>query len=616
MIEVYSAFSSDFVSPLFPKKGEDVELSIVFSSSPDEVLLKYDSATGLVFNKKMERKGEYNGMVRYSLVVPTSLDETNFHYYFVFFLDGASYYYSKKGITRIIPSVKNRFSLITGLNAPDWVASSTCYQIFPDRFCSSGLSRGAKAGEYEFDGGMVTTPKWTDAPKPWNESRCCDFYNGDLKGIEEKVDYLSSLGVNALYINPIFSSQSVHRYDTVDFFSVDEKLGGDEALISLVNTMHKHSIKVILDISINHTGLEGVWLKKAIEDPESEERGFYYFNSDGSVRCWQDVKTLPQLNYNSTKLREYMYRGEKSVMKKYLAEPFNIDGWRLDVAPEVARAGSDQMCRELWKDINKELKSFKKALYLVGEDWDDTAPYLEGDIWDGTMNYYGCGRPIRCWMGERDRFLSPKGEDTKPGLDKSWNAYELSDALNEALNSVPGQTPYFQMNLFDSHDTPRLHNHKKVYDRDIYKGVVLLQYMLPGMPSTYYGDEIQNDGTITSNEGARYPFEWREEREDGDMLSYFRKLGEIRNSNKDFFYSATRIRPLDESAVLVERIGKGFTYAAVINKGGKRKVEIDGVMPSLEKASILLGEGKAKVKNGKLSLVLDEKKSLLILLEE
>lgn len=616
MIKVYSAFSQDFVSPLFPQKGEDVEISIVFSSAPERVILKYDSATGLVFNKDMERKGDYNGMIRYTAVVPTSLDETNFCYYFVFFLDGASYYYSKKGITRIIPSIKNRFSLITGLNAPDWVARATCYQIFPDRFFSSGLSRGAKKGEYEFDGGMVTTPAWTDTPLPWSQSRCCDFYNGDLKGIEEKVDYLVSLGVNTLYINPIFSSRSVHRYDTVDFFHVDEKLGGDEALVSLVDTMHSHSIRVILDISINHTGLEGVWLKKAVEDPESVERGFYYFNPDGSVRCWQDVKTLPQLNYNSEKLREYMYRGEHSVMKKYLSSPFNIDGWRLDVAPEVGRAGRDQLCRELWKDINNELKSYKKALYLVGEDWDDTSPYLEGDIWDGTMNYYGSGRPIRSWMGERDRFLSEKGEAGNPGLDKSWNGFELSDALNEAIMSVPGETAYFQMNLFDSHDTPRLHNNGRVYDRDVYKGVVLLQYMLPGMPSTYYGDEIQNKGDVSSNEGARYPLEWREEYQDKDMLSYYRRLGKIRNSNSSFFYSAARIRAVDDSAVVVERIGKGFTYAAVINKGGKRSVTIGDIMPSMKRATILEGEGKAEIEKGALAINLEEKKSLLILLEE
>ncbi len=616
MIKVYSTFSSDFVSPLFPGKGEDVELSIVFSSSPEKVILKYDSDTGLVFNKEMERSGDFNGMIKYSAVVPASLDETNFAYYFVFYLDGASYYYSRKGVTRIIPSIKNRFSLITGLNAPYWVASSTCYQIFPDRFFSSGLSRGAKMGEYEFDGGSVTTPLWTDKPLEWEKSRCCDFYNGDLKGIEEKVDYLSSLGVNAIYINPIFSSRSVHRYDTVDFFHIDEKLGGDEALISLVNTMHSHSIRVIMDISINHTGLDAVWLKKALEDPECDERGFYYFNDDGTVRCWQDVKTLPQLNYSSEKLREYMYRGEHSVMKKYLAPPFNIDGWRLDVSPEVGRNGKIQLCRELWKDINKELKHFKKALYLVGEDWDDTAPYLEGDIWDGTMNYYGSGRPIRCWMGEKDRFLSEKGEGGNLGVDKSWNGFELSDALNEALMSLPGQTPYFQMNLFDSHDTPRIHNNKRVYDRDIYKGIVMLQYMLPGMPCTYYGDEIQNEGDISSNEGARYPFEWREEYQDKDMLSFYRKLGEIRNSDNRLFYSGTRIRALDEEAVILERIGKGFTYIAIINKGGERTIDMDDIMPSMKKFRILIGEGDAEIGCGTLTLFLKEKKSLLMVLEQ
>ena len=219
-------------------------------------------------------------------------------------------------------------------------------------------------------------------------------------------------------------------------------------------------------------------------------------------------------------------------------------------------------------------------------------------------------------MGERDRFLSEKGEAGNPGVDKSWNGYELSTALNEALMSVPGQTPYFQMNLFDSHDTPRLHNNSRVYDRDIYKGVVMLQYMLPGMPSTYYGDEIQNDGEIASNEGARYPFEWREEREDLDMLSYFRKLGKIRNSNMEFFYSAVRVRPLDENAVVVERIGEGFTYVAVINKGGKRDVEIDAIMPSMRTVTILEGEGEAAIENGKLFLSLGEKKSNLIFLEE
>ena len=379
-IKAFSIVSSEFVSPLFPSKGEDVKLSVAFSSAPDAVFIKYDTDMGLVFMKEMEKDGEVNGAVKYSQTVPVTTDGEKFRWFFVFFEDNKSYYVGKKGITRYTPSQSDRFSIIPSLEAPEWVASSTCYQIFPDRFCNGDPMVGAKEGEYEFDGGSVTTPEWTDEPKDWNESRCCDFYNGDLKGIEEKADYLYSLGITAVYLNPIFSSKSVHRYDTVDFAHIDEKLGGDKALSEMVETLHKKGIKVILDISINHTGLDAIWLKKAREDENSDEHDFYYFNEDGSVACWQDVKTLPQLRYSSSLLRDYMFRNENSIMKKFLLPPFNIDAWRLDVAPEVGRRGEDQLCKDVWREVRKEMHKVKKDVYLVGEDWDDTAPYMDGDI--------------------------------------------------------------------------------------------------------------------------------------------------------------------------------------------------------------------------------------------
>ena len=611
---VYSSFSPDFVSPLFPSPGEDIKLSVAFSFTPESVILKYDSQTGLVFNKDMATDGTFNDMEKFSATVPVTTDGTLFRYYFAFFVDGASYYYSRLGITRYTPSLSDRFSLIVEDRVPEWVAESTCYQVFPDRFNNADSSLGAKEGEYEFDGGAVTTPAWTDEPKDWNESRCCDFYNGDLKGIEEKASYFRSLGVNALYINPVFSSQSVHRYDTIDFFSVDPKLGGDEALISLVRTMHENGIRVILDISINHTGLAAVWLKKALENPQSEERGFYYFNPDGTFSCWQDVKTLPQLNYSDSELRKIMYEGASSVMKKYLTEPFSIDGWRLDVAPEVGRRGSDQLTYSIWRGVNSSLRAVKDNLYIVGEDWDDSALYLEGDMWNGTMNYYGAGRPLRSWMGERDRFLL-SGYGHSPLSDLPWNGYELAGALRSAIQSVPLQTPYMQMNLFDSHDTPRLHNNSKVFNRDIYKGVIMALYFLPGMPSTYYGDEVLLNGKIDSNEGARYPMEWREDHIDYDMLSFFRKMGELRNSDRDLFYAATEISAIDEGATMIARIRDKKAYVAVINKGEKREVTIGLSLLPKGKASLLYGEGKVRIEGSCLSLSLDEKKSLLILLE-
>ncbi len=608
---VYSSFSPDFVSPLFPGKGEKLKLSIASSIPLERVILKYDSNIGVVMNEEMKEDGTFNGMVKYSGIVDANLDDTLFHYFFAFFVDDKSYYYSKSGLTRFTPSVGERFSLLTGTSSPEWVASSTCYQIFPDRFCNGDKSIGAEEGEYEFDGGKVTTPRWTADPEEWDKSRCCDFYNGDLRGIEEKVDYLKALSINTIYINPIFSSESVHRYDTTDFFSVDPKLGGDEALVHLVETMHKASIRVILDISINHTGLKNKWLEAAVNDPGSEERGFYFFNSGNTPLCWHDVKTLPQLNYTSQTLRDYMYRLKDSVMKKYISSPFNIDGWRLDVAPEVGRRGAIQLCREIWREIRRELKSVKKDLYIVGEDWDDSPDYLTGDMWDGVMNYYGVSRPLRSWLGERDRFFSPR-DGSSPETEEPWTGVELASALKRALSSLPGEGPYMQMNLIDSHDTIRLHNNEKVFDRDLYKGVVLTQYILPGMPSLYYGDEVLLRGRTTSMEGARFPMEWRKEKMDGDMLSFYRELGSLRKGWSDYFYAATEISPLDDESVAIMRIRDKKALILMLNRGKDRVVSLShGILPP-GNVEVLFGEGAAEIDGKRLSAKLKEKKSLLI----
>ncbi|MCI7606233.1 MAG: alpha-amylase family glycosyl hydrolase, partial [Spirochaetales bacterium] len=425
--------------------------------------------------------------------------------------------------------------------------------------------------------------------------------------------YLSSLGITAVYLNPIFLSRSVHRYDTVDFSHVDDKLGGDEALTSMVNTLHSKGIKVILDISINHTGLDAVWLKKAKEDEKSDEHDFYYFQEDGSVACWQDVKTLPQLKYSSELLRNYMYRNQDSIMKKFLLPPFDIDAWRLDVAPEVGRRGNDQLCKEVWREVRSEVHKVKKDVYLVGEDWDDTAPYMDGDIWDGTMNYYGSGRPLRSWMGQRDRFLS-EGTGHTAENEKPWSGEDEAGALNEAIASVSDQNVFFQMNLFDSHDTPRLHNDKRVFDRDIYKGVVMVLYMLPGMPNLYYGDEVGLGGKLGSNEGARYPMEWREEYWDKDMLSFHKAMGEVRK--EDWLgFSSYSITPIDEKAFAIKRFIDGKALVAIINRGEKRECELPLFLLPSNNAEVVVGKGEVRVENNSLKVSLMDKESVLISLK-
>ena len=608
--KAFSQVSSSFVSPLFPKAGETVEISILLSVRPEVVILKYDTDTGLVFGKEMKEEGMENGAYRYSASVPVTTDGEKFTWYFSYIISGVSRYYSKKGITRYVPSFINRFSLIPGLESPLWVASSTCYQIFPDRFNNGDPNVGAKKGEYEFDGGSVSTPEWTDEPKEWNESRCCDFYNGDLKGISDKVEYLKSLGISAVYMNPIFSSRSVHRYDTVDFNHIYEKLGGDQALVSMVKILHENGIRVILDISINHTGLDAVWLKKAREDENSDEHDFYYFKSDGSVECWQDVRTLPQLRYSSSLLRSYMFRRPDSVMKKFLLPPYSIDAWRLDVSPEVGRRGSDQLCKDVWKEVRKEMHSVKKDVYLVGEDWDDSAPYMNGDIWDGTMNYYGSGRILRSWMGQRDRFLS-KDCGHSAEREENWTGYEVAGGMKEALDGVSDQNVFFQMNLIDSHDTPRFHNDKAVFDRDIYKGAIMAMYMLPGMPNLYYGDEVGIKGRLGSNEGARFPMEWREEYWDMDMLSFHRAMGKARKE-KWLGYASYRIEEVDEKAFAVLRFTDHDAYVALVNRGEKREVKLDLFAIPSDRVEIVYGKGEAKTEGKELNVSFEEKESILI----
>ena len=613
-MKAFFSFSESFVSPLFPQSGDVVVLSIAFSSEPENVLLRADDDNGLLSTYEMRRQGYFNNAYLYTASARVTATGEPFRFFFAFIENGRSWYYSKAGITRNTPRLGDRFSLIPSIEAPSWVASSTCYQIFPDRFFRGDESLGAREGEYEFDGGRVTTPSFDSAPRPFSEARCLDFYNGDIPGIIKKLPYLKELGVTALYLNPIFDSRTTHRYDTADFMHVDPKLGGDEAYASLVAAAHEMGIHIILDISINHTGTEALWFRKAMEDKESEEHGYYYFE-DGNVRCWQGVKTLPQLNYNSQALRDRMYRLEESVMQKYIRPPFSQDGWRLDVSPEVGRTEKDHLTKEVWREVRKSLKAVKKDLYLVGEDWDDSTEYMQGDTWDATMNYYGVSRPLRSWMGERDRFLTP-GWGHDPVREPCWNGWETAEALRAAISSVPDQSAFFQMNLIDSHDTPRLHNDKAVFSRSIYIGVVLAYFSLPGMPSIYYGDENLIDGEMRSVEASRYPMCWDEGRWDKCVHEAYRKMAELRKQS--FFpYAACRIEGVDDDCFVIERIASSVASIALINKcPRRRKVSLDLFALPHGRISVWYGEAEAAVVNGTLDVSLPPQSSAVIILTQ
>lgn len=610
MVYAFSNFSENFVSPLFPGRGDETSISIAIAGVVEDVLLRIDNSSGLMDNVRMQADGTFGKGRLYKAVFRFPSTDQHVRYYFsIHEKKDVVYYYSKNGITRSVPSLKHRFEIIPGLVSPGWVASSTCYQIFPDRFANGDPSNDVSSGAYSFDGAEVKAMEWGEVPLEFDRARCLDFYNGDLKGIEDKLDYIASLGFDAIYLNPVNSSLTVHRYDSIDFFKVDEKLGGDRAYESLIRKAHEKGIRIIQDISINHTGSAHPWFLKALEDPSCEEGSFYYKEKDGSYCCWAGTATLPQLNFNSQVLRNLLYRDENSAMQKYLRAPFGIDAWRLDVAPELGRKEDDQMCLEVWREVKRCLKSVRNDLYLVGEDWDDSSSYMQGDAWDGTMNYYGSGRPLRAWMGEQDRFESG-GWGHSPARIEPFTSYDMVSAFKEALDAVPDQNTYFQMNLIDSHDTPRLHNNDLVMDDDVYLGVILALYMLPGMPSIYYGDEVKLAGRMGSVEGSRYPMQWKEEDWNRRYLEWFKKLGRIRKRFNPGF-SAIRFRIVDEQCFIIYRFTREGVLCAFINRGEERTVSVDDEFVAFpDTFELLLGDlerdkqGYVRLKRRRSALVL------------
>lgn len=519
-----SGVSNLYARPLYPSKGEEVFLCVHVDPSAVRWVRLAVVANGDLSRLGMAKCSEFQGYDVWQASIRAP--EGELRYWFEGEMtDGADVYFSRRGLSFFSPSWESAFVLKTDLDVPSWTPGTVCYQIFPDRFCNGNPALGAHEGDYEFDGHPVHEMKWDDKPLKYLDGYCLDFFNGDLEGIASKASYLRDLGVGAVYLNPIGESRTTHRYDCTDYFHIDSKLGGDEAYVKMIRALHEAGIKVITDISINHTGIDHKWFLAAKDG--REEASYYYRREDGSFDCWFNVSTLPQLNYGSEKLRKVMFEDEDSVLQKFIREPFCQDGWRLDVATCVGNHGSEHMCHEIWQKVRKAVKAINPEAYIVGEDWEDSSEYLQGDQWDATMNYIGCSRPLRRWMGEGDRYF--RTQSMSPRAVRPYSAYDLKAHLESQLQALPPQMVYQQMNLIDSHDEPRLHCNSEVFNKGLYFGAVMMQFMLPGMPCIYYGDEIGLEGPVGSVEDCRYPMVWDERFWNMDFLKLYRTLSHLKH---------------------------------------------------------------------------------------
>ena len=562
---IYSDGTSGFVSDTDPKLGETITVSVrLYDEAPVEKVFLRRMTNGAEEYILME-KGETKGKLVY-YKAQIKMNEPSVRYIFVFKTEDIIYYYNQAGVTTYVPDYRHDFVILADNHRPDWVKGAVFYQIFPERFCNGDKANDVQNAEYEYNGiPSIRMDNWEDKPLLPDEGRAVDFYGGDLQGVIQKIPYLKELGVTAVYLNPVFTAYSTHKYDCIDFFHVDPHFGGDEALAKLSEALHANDMKLVLDISINHTGIEHPWTK---EKPE-----FYFKNPDGSLKGWAGFASLPVLDYRNEELRKLIYKDENSVLRKWLKPPYNIDGWRFDVADVLARNDDVQLSEEVWREVCDAIREEKEDAIIIGEHWADCNEYLQGDLWTTPMNYYGYGRIIRQFIGLPELFVS-RNKDLAQ-VDYKMTAMDVVKRTEDHYSSIPQAIADCQMNLFDSHDVPRVHNYKKI-DFAKWKIAVLSQLLWTGIPCIYYGDEQGIDGYTEHDAGFRYPMNWDEiTGERADFFRIYRRMTQLRRNEKAFAEGGRKVIFCDRKILAVARFHGDNIFVGIISmENENRKISL------------------------------------------
>ena len=426
------------------------------------------------------------------------------------------------------------FGITVGSWGPDWHLGSVVYQIFPDRFASSGLS--AEADDW------AIRREWHELPTGRGRPTPRELFGGDLRGIEQHLDHIESVGANLIYLTPFFPAGSTHRYDATTFAHVDPLLGGDDALRSLAAAAHARGMRIVGDITPNHTGDKHEWFQAALRG-EEPERGFYYFDNSiaGGYESWLGHRSLPKLDWRSEELHERF----AVILQRYL--DLGLDGWRVDVANMTGRY------RDL--DLNHEVAKWMRTqvdpALLVAEHGHDFRRDLSVRGWHGVMNYSGFLRPLWTWLLRDDAHPEQQEQfwGVPVGVPQS-DGEAVFTSLRQFRAGVPWETMLHSWNLLDSHDTARFRTIAGTAQRHLVG--VGLQMTMPGVPMLFAGDEIGLEGAW--GEDARRTMPWsRPETWDHAFLREVRALATLRRSNDALARGGLRYLHISTDAVAFVR---------------------------------------------------------------
>ncbi|MCD8152274.1 MAG: glycoside hydrolase family 13 protein [Clostridiales bacterium] len=545
------------------------------------------------------------------------LGEEAFCYYFEVVSGVLRCYYDRVGVAREHRK-QYEFCIVPGFSTPDWAKGAVMYQIFTDRFYNGDPSNDVKSGEYYYINRPVKEVDfWETHPEDFDVA---NFYGGDLEGVYQKLDYLQDLGVEVIYFNPLFVSASSHKYDIQDYDYIDPHFGvilkdsGDplpegctdntraeiykkrvtsrknleasnELFIRLVKEAHRRGMRVILDGVFNHCGSFNKWMDRekiyrdsadfepgAYETADSRYHNYFRFQNEsafpdnGTYEGWWGLDTLPKLNYEgSPELEEYILQ----IAKKWVSEPFCVDGWRLDVAADLGH--SEEYNHRFWKKFRDAVKEANPQALVLAEHYGDPEKWLHGDQWDTVMNYDAFMEPVSWFLTGMEKHSNEYKEYMMGNFDNYVNSmtHYMASFLTPSLQCA--------MNQLSNHDHSRFltrTNHKvgraeklgceaasEGVNKAVLKEAVVIQMTWPGAPTIYYGDEAGLCGFTDPDNRRTYP--WG--REDRELIRFHRDMIRIHRKNEALRTGSVKFLNGTKNMLCYGRFNREQQFVVVIN---------------------------------------------------
>ncbi|MCL2236239.1 MAG: glycoside hydrolase family 13 protein, partial [Defluviitaleaceae bacterium] len=424
---VFSDETKNFLSNPYPEKGEVVRFTLRCGQNGiDAVQLVADHKA--IPMKKSHSHGIFD-FYSAELAVGGLVN-----YHFVIQSGDNNYFYNRAGVKHYLDAGHN-FVVASDFCVPKWAEGAIMYQIFIDRFFNGDPTNDVVDNQYTYLGVSSRKMDWDD---PLENLDICNFYGGDLSGIAQKIGYLADLGVEALYLTPLFASPSTHKYDISDYENVDPCFGDNKLLADLIALAHDHGIKVILDGVFNHCGHFHSWL-----DKNGSHADHFLWNGD-NYHAWWGHDNHPKLNYEgSPTLYEYMLK----IAEKWVSPPYNADGWRLDVAADLGQ--SQDFNHQFWRDFRRRVRSANPNALILAEHYGDPAAWLTGDQWDTVMNYDGFMEPVSGFFTG----MQKHSEKALPHL--LGDAEAFRDAASRYMSKMPLGARETAMNQLSNHDHSR-----------------------------------------------------------------------------------------------------------------------------------------------------------------